>query len=305
MLFNEIYGSYYRVVAAVLTEAAKHPVSPDRLTAIVREKAFAESALSIPAALRSAEWPLLDEERRSVLLHQPSMPLTLLQKRWLKALLSDPRIALFEPDTTGLDDVEPLYRQGTLVLFDQYKDGDPYEDPVYIACFRTACRAIRESRNLRVRFRDKAGSRHTVACIPYRLEYSCKDDKFRLLVSGKRGCSTINMARIRSCELLDCNPPGAAASPREHAETLTLLLHDERNALERVLLHFSHLEKETKKLDDRRYQIRLRYDREDETEILIRILSFGPVLEVTSPPELIRLIRDRIQKQLEYTVPAE
>ena len=34
-----------------------------------------------------------------------------------------------------------------------------------------------------------------------------------------------------------------------------LLLHDERNGLERVLLHFSHFEKETQKLDEHLYRI--------------------------------------------------
>ena len=108
MLFSEIYGSYFNVVAAVLTEAADGTLTANRLTAIVQEKAFAESTLSIPAALKSEGWPLLDSDLQSALQHKPTMPLTSLQKRWLKALLADPRIALFDPDTTGLEDVEPL-----------------------------------------------------------------------------------------------------------------------------------------------------------------------------------------------------
>ena len=79
-----------------------------------------------------------------------------------------------------------------------------------------------------------------------------------------------------------------------------MLLHDERNALERVLLHFSHFEKETQKLDDRLYQIKLRYDKDDETELLIRVLSFGPVLEVVAPDAFIELIRERLNKQSSY-----
>ena len=77
-----------------------------------------------------------------------------------------------------------------------------------------------------------------------------------------------------------------------------LLLHDERNGLERVLLHFSHFEKETQKLDEQLYEIKLRYDRDDETELLIRVLPFGPILEVAAPAEFKQLIRQRIQKQI-------
>lgn len=297
MLFSEIYGSYYNVVAAILAEAAGGNLTERRMTELVRERAFGESGLTIPAALKSGAWPLLDRESRSVLRRSPTMPLTTLQKRWLKALLSDPRIALFAPDDTGLKDVEPLYDRDAFVFFDRYTDGDPYEDPAYIACFQTALRAIREKRMLRVRYRGHTGARHSFECIPYRLEYSAKDDKFRLLAAGVRWLNTINMARVRSCELLEPYDPRSVTLPPEHPQELVLLLHDERNALERVLLHFSHFEKETVKLDDRLYQIRLRYDRDDETELLIRVLSFGPVLEVKAPAAFVCLMRERILKQ--------
>ena len=136
MLFSEIYGSYFNVVAAVLSEAAENTLTTGKLTAIVQEKAFAESVLSIPAALQSGAWPLLDSGYHTVLRGKPTMPLTTLQKRWLKTLLSDPRIALFDPDMRGLEDVEPLYTQDTFVRFDQYADGDPYSNPNYVHCFR-------------------------------------------------------------------------------------------------------------------------------------------------------------------------
>lgn len=68
-----------------------------------------------------------------------------------------------------------------------------------------------------------------------------------------------------------------------------------------VTLHLvrfaSHFEKETQKLADRLYQIRLRYDKDDETELLIRVLSFGPVLEVIEPSAFVTLMRKRIAVQ--------
>jgi len=75
-------------------------------------------------------------------------------------------------------------------------------------------------------------------------------------------------------------------------------LLDERNALERAMLHFSHLERETERTGEDKYRITLRYDREDETEILIRILSFGPKLRVVAPDAFVNLIRERIKRQL-------
>ena len=300
MLFSEIYGSYFNVVAAVLAEASAGCLTDKRMTALIQDKAFAESSLSIPAALKKEAWPFLDRDQHTVIQHSPTMPLTVLQKRWLKALLQDPRIALFNPDTTGLQDVAPLYKPGTFVLFDQYSDGDPYEDENYIACFRTVLQSIREKRMLRIRFRGHTGIRHSLVCMPYRLEYSSKDDKFRLQSRGKRNMHTINLARVRSCELLEEYEADSMQIPQERMCELTMLLHDERNALERVLLHFSHFEKETLKLDHRLYQIKLRYDKDDETELLIRVLSFGPVLEVVAPDAFITLIKERLFKQAAF-----
>ena len=74
-------------------------------------------------------------------------------------------------------------------------------------------------------------------------------------------------------------------------------LVDERNALERVMLHFSHLEKETVRLDGDRYLITLQYNQEDEAEILIRVLSFGPMLKVLEPSSFVDQIRNRLERQ--------
>lgn len=64
-----------------------------------------------------------------------------------------------------------------------------------------------------IRFHGHTGARHSFECVPYRLEYSAKDDKFRLLATGKHRLNTINMARVRSCELLDEYDPKAITLP--------------------------------------------------------------------------------------------
>lgn len=300
MLFHEIYGSYFNVVAAVLAEACETELTDRRLTEIVREKAFAESTVSLRSALKDGSWPLLDKAGRSVMHHKPTMPLTTLQKRWLKSLLSDPRIALFSPCADGLEEVRPLYAPDTFVFFDRYTDGDPYSDLQYVGTFRMALRAIREGRKMKIAYHGAKGLRRVLVCRPYRMEYSPKDDKFRLLCAGERRIHTVNMARIRGCELLEKAENMPQKLPREQKRELTLRLLDERNALERVLLHFSHFEKETHREEDGSYRLKLIYDREDETELLIRVLSFGPVLQVTAPEQFRELVHERLQSQLKW-----
>jgi len=297
MVFSEVYGSYFNAVAAILRDASREKLTGSRLNETVQRHAFGESLLTIPASLTQQSWPLLRRDGTTPLRHAPTMPLTALQKRWLKALLEDPRIQLFQPDGAGLENVEPLYRPGTFVFFDQYNDGDPFGDAAYIQNFRTVLTALKEKRKVRVWFQSGKGEQRTWALVPYALEYSAKDDKFRMVSGAGNQSFMVNVARISRCELLTpCSPE--AYHPVSYSEkSLEFELTDERNALERVMLHFSHLEKKTVKLDDTHYRVSLYYRQEDETELLIRILSFGPVIRVTAPAEFIEKLRQRLDLQ--------
>jgi predicted DNA-binding transcriptional regulator YafY len=82
-------------------------------------------------------------------------------------------------------------------------------------------------------------------------------------------------------------------------ETVTFELTNRWKALDRVLLHFSHLEKETRRLDEGKYLVKLKYDKEDENEIISRILSFGSVIRVLEPESIVIQIRSRIEKQMQ------
>ena len=226
MLFSEVYGTYYNVIAAVLSEAVAGTLTRQRLNALVQEKAFGESTLTIPSNLQDGTWQLLTDDFKTPLRHVPTMPLTTLQKRWLKTLLRDPRIRLFAVDDTGLEDVEPLFPADAVVYYDQYADGDPYDDPQYIENFRAVLTAIREERLIRARFTSRLGERRSWVCRPIRLEYSSKDDKFRLLTGFRGKPVTINLSRMDSVQLLDPWEDDAYPLPAEREQTLVLDLFD-------------------------------------------------------------------------------
>ena len=297
MIFSEIYGSYFKAVSAILAKAVDGALTERELTRTVLANAFGESLITIPAKLTDGSWPLITKDYGTPLRHKPHMPLTTLEKQWLKALLLDPRVRLFDPSEEGLEDVEPLFTPGQFVYFDRYADGDDFTDPAYIAHFRLILQAMHEKRKLRVRFHGHRGTRQSYLCIPYKLEYSSKDDKFRLLTGYKGWPLTVNLSRIDSVQLLDPWDESEYRLPQEREATLVMELLDIRNALERTMLHFSDLEKETERIGDRRYRITLRYRQGDETEILIRILSFGPVLKVIEPEGMVAQIRERLAKQ--------
>ena len=43
--------------------------------------------------------------------------------------------------------------------------------------------------------------------------------------------------------------------------------------------------------------VEINYSKDDETELLIRILSFGPTVKVMEPENFIDLIKERLQNQ--------
>ena len=109
MLFHEIYGSYYRTVSLIINKAVKQTLTKQDLTSLIREYAFGESFITIPGGLQGEQWRLLHKDLSTPLKKEPSMPLTDLEKRWMKSLLLDPRIQLFDLDVSGLEEIEPLF----------------------------------------------------------------------------------------------------------------------------------------------------------------------------------------------------
>ena len=302
MLFHEIYSSYYLAVSSVLREAVQGGLTGKEMNALVQKYAFGESLLTIPDGLKGEKWRLLHRDFSTPLEEEPSMPLTTLEKRWMKALLLDPRIQLFDPDLTGLEDVRPLFTPDMIVYYDRYSDGDDYQDPDYIRHFDTILRALREKQNLYVSFESRMHAQPKLVVTPYYLEYSEKDDRFRLIAAGRKRRWVINLSRITACE--PAHYSEAIPMKEASSKTITFELEDRRNAMERVLLHFSHLEKETKRLDDNRYRVTLKYDSNDETEMVIRILAFGSAVKVTEPESFIALLRERIGKHKQLAAPS-
>lgn len=363
MIFHEIYGCYYQAVSRILALAVEGKLTEADMKRICDETAFSESFLAILPALKDEKWQLIypaeDETGtfRTPIRCKPDLPLTTLEKRWLKAITMDARFQLFLPplertvdpasmehgkgggpdhlndgngarhgsgageaaaggiapglDLDFLEGVEPLFTSEDFVLFDKYEDGDPYTDPAYIKIFQTLRRAIHSRCRAEIVYPDRHGRKMVLRGWPYRLEYSEKDDKFRVLLSGTRKADVLNVGRILACHLVEENgEKGQTRQTRAMKQPprrvsgggnawFTLELVDERNALERVMLHFAHFRKEAERLDDKRYRVKVYYKKNDASELVIRVLSFGPLVKVTEPEEFVELVKDKLRQQME------
>ena len=296
MIFSELYSAYYNAVAAIIARLAEGERSEKELQAFVTDHAFGESVLTILPALKSGKWQLVRPDLTTPLTHKPTMPLTTLQKQWLKAISLDPRIQLFDVDFSALADVEPLFTTEDYHIYDQYTDGDDYADEGYVKRFRTILSAIRNGQNIKIEMCSRKGNTMYARCKPERLEYSEKDDKFRLVTSGCTFIRTININRITKCKIYHGDNIIQSPPPEPTYEWITLKVKDERNTLERCLLHFAHFEKRAERVDDH-YLLHVKYECDDEREMEIRVLSFGPTVEVLEPEKFRNHIITRLKSQ--------
>jgi len=289
----------------VLVASQKSRLTNDEIASIIASCAFSESPFFIMPNIQSGEWNLIDKLDTNIL----KTPMTALQKSWLKALLNDRRIRLFLDDeqinqiSAMLGNVSPLYENSDFHYFDAATDGDKYDDEQYIKNFRTILSAIKNKTELRIDYDSGKGTHSNHNYIPLKLNYSAKDDKFRLIARHlkPRGpdITILNLSRIKSVTTLQNAPFQWHESNRVSKSYVVLQIFQGRNALERYMLQFASMEKQTE-YDEATdsYTCRIFYDSQDETELLIRILSFGPFVKVLEPDSFVAHIRDRIRKQV-------
>ncbi|MDE5931852.1 MAG: WYL domain-containing protein, partial [Lachnospiraceae bacterium] len=214
-LFSEIYSCYYQVMRHLLSN--RSAISMQDIRAQISAEGFEESLLSIIPKLESGAWNLFDRDGELYLskLNAPPMaPVSDLEKSYLKALLSDFRINLFlEPEQLEtlhgmLSDVMPLWKPEQFYYYDRFAGGDPYDDKTYRENFRFLLQAQKNRQYVDIDYNAPNGNRVHHHYVPARLEYSVKNDKFRLLAlkntgNGKMRLELLNIARMRSVQPME------------------------------------------------------------------------------------------------------
>lgn len=318
-LFSEIYGTYFRCAEKILSQGE---MTEKDIRKTVSENAFRDSLLFIPDKLipnssGNSPWGLLkwteNGKLRSVLSKTPPKTATSLQKSWLKAKLTDPKFRLFLSDeafsalSERLKDVKPLYDADFFREFDRFSDGDPYTDPHYREIFGTVLKALREKELLTVEVNSRRNARVTKKILPLKIEYSRKNDKFRLYCTAypQKKAYLFNIGRIKSAvptgkHIVSENDMDEYFRSIRCERPVTVEISNERNAVERFMMEFAAFEKRSEfDLKTGSCTASIWYDKHDETELLIMLLGFGPVLKVTGPEDFLKKFRERINRQYE------
>lgn len=136
---------------------------------------------------------------------------------------------------------------------------------------------------------------------PLTIEYSLKNNRFRLQAKRKVGNGwrdiTLNVSNIMTVHPLKENPGTEIFFLKQQLASIVCLLRDERSALERATFHFFNYRKTIERSDEL-YRITIFYEKNDETELLINVLSFGARLTVIEPATFVDQIKKRLVMQL-------
>lgn len=304
-IFHEIYGVYFRIISEIL----KVPeITDEQKNKIISQYGFDETTLHINEYIKGLLKKTESGYYMRVIKNNPVFVLTEIQKRWIKSKLYSPKINLFlENDTINslkkrLENVPPLYRNEDFQYTDRFNDGDNFSDINYQKNFRKTINAVKNREILEINFKNKNNKEMKSLCVPLKIQYSPKNDRFRILAFDvlKNKSNIINIGRITGI-----NSTGKIFHENiseekylSQSKSVTVCISDERNAPKRFFMEFAPYKKRTE-YDNQtgRCTVELWYDKPDETELLIRLLSFGAVIEIVSPPEFRRKAKERVEKQ--------
>lgn len=310
-LFNPIYSTYYLISRKLIEKYVKSqrtPFKKEEIEQIIKETAYIEAPGELYDIIYNSNEDLTTifsystktKELSSSIKKVPEFPLSTIELRFLAAILQDKRVRMFMNDKTvqaietKLENVLPLWKTENVKYFDQNKDSDPFENPDYRNLFQTILRAINTKQYLHLVYGRKNFS---TIYTPIHLDYSQKDDTFRLFVKEIK--YPINLRNIKECNITTESPTSEEESTEY--ETLKVEIFDNTKThyhFNRAIRQFSYFKKSCKKNEkDNTYEMSVDYDTSDESEIVIKVLMFGPNMKVLEPQSVIDEINYRVTRQ--------
>lgn len=237
---------------------------------------------------------------------------TILEKRWLKSLINEDIVKLFldkniiENLNKKLIDIEPLFNLNL--------------PPSHVKeeFIKTAIKAFRDNEILIYDSTNKKGKKFTNQIgIPFKINYSLRDYKFRLSIYSieEDRYIYINMDSIESMEILNENNhlydekikkmkdelyklgenKFFLSNFNKYEKIIKLRIHHGKNVFEIIHLLFANYHKKTYREDDKQY-MEISYYGFDEENIIRDILSLGVLVEVVEPDYIREKILEILRK---------
>lgn len=298
----------------ILSKAHIQGITQKEITKIVDELGFAESNIYFTPKVTTQDgtgYNLLVKSQhtyKSILKNPIPDYHTNMQLSLIKTMLLDSRIHLFIDDSEleemllAFEHIEPLYNKDDILHVGVSKDGDDYQRPKYIDNFKEILKAVKNKTYIKIVFDNSKGRRKTMSVMPYKVEYSVREDRFRLCgvsrIASVNKYIKLNIARVHEVIGLDTTPivDSEYYIQQKQVEPIEIEISDWRNGIERIFIGLSNYRRvSTYDKETGICTMKIHCMDDDLQELLIVMLSFGPAIRVLAPQDF----RDRYIQRVE------
>lgn len=263
----------------------------DLLTPALYKKALRNDDYEHLLAHALIETPEDGEEVESIL---PDLPLVIIsdaERMFLKDLISDARVSwllsedLYQLLTATLESVDTTFPTNTWARIPTMTDDTPTSMDVVIQCLQAI------ENNVRISLNDKDLS-------PCRLEYSVGSNGYTLIAYDHteetfkdfslhdiESITVSTQARLDDLEIV------YATYREESKQTVSFILHDANNAVDRCFNYFSNYTIQAKDITAEEFTIEVSYLPFQEQDILRHLLKLGCAIRILDDC----LLRDRLE----------
>lgn len=258
----------------------------------------------------------LEERKMShYIFYRDILPLTNLEKRWLKTILEDDKISYFlnENEIVAINNV--LSAEGEIRRFDT--ESIRYYDRYGISDFSkqnekllisSLLDAIDKKKFVHIKYQGLNNSSYENLYYPVIIEYSQRDNLFRgYFLAKNKEVFTLNIARIVdmyetevSAQFSNEDVANFLKSVRKYREKKVIIeFYDVKNLPDRILTEFSPWKKEVVyDSATKLYRLTLYYDKSDKLEIVNRLMGYGKTICFANREDAIyKEIYSRIEQQ--------
>lgn len=320
--FNRIYSAYYKIALKTVKAINKGEISTQEdFTSYI----FAFQILNGKTPTKSEKYrsdflnatvDLFKTKNGSVstpfknIPNDFMFPLTTIEISFLKAMIQDDKCKLIMGDSWKIlkaelnkpeyNEIYPYFDKENYVIFDQYVNGDKLflEDQNYKNNFKFLLNAIKEKEPVYFEYTED-GVPKTKVSIPERIEYSQKEDRFKVIMNSKN--RPLDIQNIRLCKYSD-----GKLSPSKKKEILTCVVaidipEEKKYIRNRLFREFSPFERDCEKIDESGHILKFKFEAGDYKEISYRLLQFGPYVYCSEPECVHDRIKEKIDQQYQLT----
>ncbi len=223
-------------------------------------------------------------------------PLTDLEAKWLLTLLNDDKAKMFfcgkEKEAVRnaiLEEKKEIspFKTESIVYFDRYYRYCDFE--IEGIKLKTIIKAMNAARTVKIRYLSLHGNVVSGEFNPLAVEYSKRDDVFRVILRSSVNNTVFTMVLDNIEEIIITDTDYDIAQAAEELEknlehnrkSVIIEFYDHRNLADRILSELSPFEKicsynpETKL-----YTLTVFYQRDDELEMVIRLMGYGNEISI-------------------------